>query len=178
MATHPSMELPMLRRRWKPEEKQRLVAECSQPGANLSLIARANGLHPNLLFKWKRKAKDSAINPAEPDSRLREAEERIRKLEEQLASRSLSTLHVIEPQDVRTKLSATGRVRAEGRIITLLNRKPAHRAKLLAYMGFKIMPDELDEILLAMVQKGLIECIETGHRTLVYALAVELRVRC
>lgn len=42
------------RRRWSTEEKERLVAAATAPGANASAVARAAGLHTSQLFRWRR----------------------------------------------------------------------------------------------------------------------------
>lgn len=42
------------RRRWSREEKERLVAACLEPGAVLSEIARAAGIHVSQLFRWRK----------------------------------------------------------------------------------------------------------------------------
>jgi transposase len=44
------------RRRWSAEAKARLVAEAMDPNANVSAIARRNGLSPAQLFGWRRQA--------------------------------------------------------------------------------------------------------------------------
>lgn len=44
------------RRRWSEEEKARIVAESLAPGANVSGVARRNGVSGGLLFKWRRDA--------------------------------------------------------------------------------------------------------------------------
>jgi transposase len=44
------------RRRWSAEAKGRLVAEAMQPDANVSAIARRNGMSPAQLFGWRRQA--------------------------------------------------------------------------------------------------------------------------
>jgi transposase len=41
------------RRRWSPEDKERLVAACFEPGAVISEIARAAGIHVSQLFRWR-----------------------------------------------------------------------------------------------------------------------------
>ena len=43
-------------RDWSAEEKARLIAETLQPWANVSAIARAEGLDPSQLYGWRRKA--------------------------------------------------------------------------------------------------------------------------
>lgn len=44
------------RRRWSAEAKARLVAEALAPGANVSAIARQNGMAVSQLFGWRRRA--------------------------------------------------------------------------------------------------------------------------
>src|SRR3981081_2804864 len=46
-------------RSWSDEEKSRIVGETLVAGANISAIARSNGLDPSQLFAWRRKAKAS-----------------------------------------------------------------------------------------------------------------------
>jgi len=43
-------------RSWSNEEKTRIVGETLVAGANVSAIARSNGLDPSQLFAWRRKA--------------------------------------------------------------------------------------------------------------------------
>ena len=42
------------RRRWSRDDKERLVAACLEPGAVLSEIARAAGIHVSQLFRWRK----------------------------------------------------------------------------------------------------------------------------
>ena len=44
------------RRSWSAEEKARIVAESAAPGANISAVARRNGLNRGLLTVWRREA--------------------------------------------------------------------------------------------------------------------------
>jgi transposase len=44
------------RRRWSSDEKARIVVESLRPGANISEVARRNGLSPQQLFGWRREA--------------------------------------------------------------------------------------------------------------------------
>ena len=48
-------------RSWSDEEKARIVGETLVAGANVSAIARSNGLDPSQLFAWRRKAKGSRV---------------------------------------------------------------------------------------------------------------------
>lgn len=44
------------RRRWSSDDKARIVEESLRPGANVSEVARHNGLNPQQLFSWRRAA--------------------------------------------------------------------------------------------------------------------------
>jgi transposase len=44
------------RRQWSSDEKARIVMESLRPGANISEVARRNGLSPQQLFGWRRQA--------------------------------------------------------------------------------------------------------------------------
>ncbi|QPB24747.1 transposase [Rhizobium sp. 007] len=48
-------------RHWSDEDKARLVAEALSPGANISAIARSQGLDPSQLYAWRRKALSSGM---------------------------------------------------------------------------------------------------------------------
>ncbi|PND18644.1 IS66 family insertion sequence hypothetical protein [Ensifer sp. MMN_5] len=48
-------------RHWSDEEKAKLVAEALSPGANVSAIARSQGLDPSQLYAWRRKALSSGM---------------------------------------------------------------------------------------------------------------------
>lgn len=54
------------RRKWSDAEKQAIVAEAAQPGANISAVARRHGIKPSLLFRWRRLAGDAPIHPTAP----------------------------------------------------------------------------------------------------------------
>lgn len=42
------------RRRWSAAEKFRIVEETLDEGASISVVARRNGVAPNLLYRWRR----------------------------------------------------------------------------------------------------------------------------
>jgi transposase len=48
------------RRRWRPEEKLRIIAESLQPGASVSEIARRHDMSRGLLWNWRRQARRNA----------------------------------------------------------------------------------------------------------------------
>jgi transposase len=45
------------RRRWRAEEKLRIVAECERPGACLAAVARQHDVSSGLLWNWRRQAR-------------------------------------------------------------------------------------------------------------------------
>jgi len=44
------------RRQWSAEEKRQILAEASEPGASVAVVARRHDLNANLLFTWRRAA--------------------------------------------------------------------------------------------------------------------------
>jgi len=67
MSGYSAYERPLLeiiqavqRRRWTAAEKARMVEESSQPGMNVSYVARRHGVAPNLLFRWRKLMADDA----------------------------------------------------------------------------------------------------------------------
>jgi transposase len=54
------------RRRWSDDERARILAESFEPGANISAVARRNGVHGGLLHYWRKQAKTrNAAAPAD-----------------------------------------------------------------------------------------------------------------
>jgi transposase len=47
---------PERRRRWSAEEKSRIVAEASLPGARVAEVARRHDVSRNLIYSWRRAA--------------------------------------------------------------------------------------------------------------------------
>src|SRR5258708_1582164 len=52
------------RRRWARAEKERIVAAAMEPGAVASEVARAAGIYPSQLFRWRQQL--CAVAPAAP----------------------------------------------------------------------------------------------------------------
>ena len=48
-------------RDWSDDEKARIVAAKLQPGANVSAVARSEGLDPSQLYGWRRNALASGV---------------------------------------------------------------------------------------------------------------------
>ena len=67
------------RRRWSSDEKARILVESLRPGANISEVARRNGLSPQQLFGWRREVRepDSGCKSAKLRAQTRQAEERL-----------------------------------------------------------------------------------------------------
>ena len=57
------------RRAWSREEKRAIIAEAQNTTTSVSAVARRHGLHPSLLFRWRRDALEeerAAVLPAQP----------------------------------------------------------------------------------------------------------------
>lgn len=84
------------RRRWSAAEKLRIVEETLDKRASISVVARRNGVAPNLLYRWRRLMLDGgAVAVSEDDDvtsnrTVRQMEDRIRELERQLGRKTLA----------------------------------------------------------------------------------------
>ena len=83
------------RRRWTAAEKLRIVEETLDDRASISVVARRNGVAPNLLYRWRRlMLEGGSVAVAEDDDVtsnkvVQQLEERIRELERQLGRKTL-----------------------------------------------------------------------------------------
>ena len=83
------------RRRWSAADKLRIVEETLEDHASISIVARRNGVAPNLLYRWRRlMLEGGSVAVAEDDDVtsnrvVREMESRIRELERQLGRKTL-----------------------------------------------------------------------------------------
>ena len=94
----PSSEIEVLavqrRRRFSAEEKQRMVQETYQPGMTLSHVARAHGVSPSLLFRWRKLAGDGSLQAVAADesvvpaSEYQEAQRQIKELQRLLGKKT------------------------------------------------------------------------------------------
>jgi transposase len=93
------------RRRWPATEKLRIVEETLDDRASISVVARRNGVAPNLLYRWRRLMLDGgAVAVSEDDDvtsnrAVRQMEDRIRELERQLGRKTLEAEILREPLD-------------------------------------------------------------------------------
>lgn len=100
------------RRRWPAAEKMRIVEETLEDGAGISVVARRNGVAPNLLYRWRRPMLDGgAVAVSEDDEvtsnrAVRQMEDRIRELERQLGRKT---------PEVEIRKEALDRTRSEKR---------------------------------------------------------------
>ena len=83
------------RRRWTAAEKLRIVEETLDERASISVVARRNGVAPNLLYRWRRlMLEGGSVAVSEDDDVtsnkvVRQMEDRIRELERQLGRKTL-----------------------------------------------------------------------------------------
>ena len=83
------------RRRWSAAEKLRIVEETLDERASISVVARRNGVAPNLLYRWRRlMLEGGSVAVTEDDDVtsnkvVRQLEERVRELERQLGRKTL-----------------------------------------------------------------------------------------
>ena len=83
------------RRRWSATEKLRIVEETLDERTSISVVARRNGVAPNLLYRWRRLMLEGGSVAVTGDDEVtsnklvRQMEERIRELERQLGRKTL-----------------------------------------------------------------------------------------
>jgi transposase len=65
MVTSTDVEAALLsagmRRSWSAAEKHRIVAESQKPGASVSQVARRFNVNANMVFTWRRLARDGLL---------------------------------------------------------------------------------------------------------------------
>ncbi|MCC5974718.1 MAG: IS3 family transposase [Rubellimicrobium sp.] len=111
------------RRRWTAAEKLRIVEETLDERASISVVARRNGVAPNLLYRWRRlMLEGGSVAVAEDDDVtsnkiVRQMEDRIRELERQLGRKTLEAEILREALDKSQfkKTDLARAVAAEGR---------------------------------------------------------------
>ena len=111
------------RRRWCVAEKLRIVEETLDDRASISVVARRNGVAPNLLYRWRRlMLEGGAVAVSEDDDvtsnrTVRQMEDRIRELERQLGRKTLEAEILREALDKsRLKNRPCSRGRRSGAI--------------------------------------------------------------
>ena len=85
----------MSRNSWSSSEKLRIVEETLDDTASISVVARRNGVAPNLLYRWRRLMLErgavavSGDDDVTSNRAVRQMEDRIRELERQLGRKTL-----------------------------------------------------------------------------------------
>jgi len=51
------------RRRYGPELKAQILAECEQPGASVAKVAMAHGINANIVHGWRKLAREATAEP-------------------------------------------------------------------------------------------------------------------
>ena len=83
------------RRRWSATEKLRIVGETLDDRSSISVVARRNGVAPNLLYRWRRLMPEGgrvavvADDDVTRNKGVRQLEDRIRELERRLGRKTL-----------------------------------------------------------------------------------------
>lgn len=83
------------RRHWTTADKLRIVEETLDDQASISVVARRNGVAPNLLYRWRRLMLEGGSVAVAGDDEVtsnkmvRQLEDRIRELERQLGRKTL-----------------------------------------------------------------------------------------
>lgn len=106
------------RRRWSAVEKLRIVEETLDDRASISVVARRNGVAPNLLYRWRRlMLEGGSVAVSEDDDVtsnkvVRQMEDRIRELERQLGRKTLEAEILREALDKSRSKKQTLQVRS------------------------------------------------------------------
>jgi len=83
------------RRRWRTQDKLRMIEETLLPGESISAVTRRHGVAPNLLYRWRRLMTEGGAVAIEADDRVtgnqdvRKLEERVRDLERLLGRKTM-----------------------------------------------------------------------------------------
>ncbi len=111
------------RRRWSASEKLRIVEKTLDERASISVVARRNGVAPNLLYRWRRLMLEGGAVAVSDDDEVtsnrvvRERDACIRELERPLGRKTMDVEILKEALDeARPKKTDVARaVAAEGR---------------------------------------------------------------
>lgn len=83
------------RRHWSSAEKLRIIEETLEGRESISVVARRNGVAPNLLYRWRKLMLEGGSVAVTGDDdvtsnkTVRQMEDRIRELERQLGRKTL-----------------------------------------------------------------------------------------
>ena len=107
-------ELP--RRRWSEAQRRRIVAESYRSGESASAVARRHGVHPSVLFRWRRRYRTPAdtgagfvpvvVEPPEPGSEA-----------------ASGRMEIVLGDDIRVIVDATVHAPALARVLAVVGRR-------------------------------------------------------
>lgn len=86
---------PGRKRRFTPEEKQRLLQEASAPGETISSVARRYGVSPSLMFRWRNLEEHGSLESLGADeqvvpvSEVKNLKAKVRELERLLGKKTM-----------------------------------------------------------------------------------------
>lgn len=107
------------RRRWSSSEKLRIVEETLDDSASILVVARRNGVAPNLLYRWRRLMLEGGAVAVSGDDdvtcnrAVRQMEDRIRELERQLGRKTLEVEILKEALDKSRSKKLTWRAQSQ-----------------------------------------------------------------
>ena len=128
------------RRRWSVADKFRVLAECDEPGAQISAVAAHHGIYRSLVFQWRRQARDGLLvaepvpgfvpvrldvpelRPAEPVAQVSAASRRCywRRGGRALAARASAVIEIELPDGVRLRVDQDVSAAALRRVLAAL----------------------------------------------------------
>jgi len=114
MSTVSVLTGPERRRRWSSTAKAQIVAESLQPGAVVAVVAQRHDVHANLLYHWRRQARQAAGRGVSFLPVAVSAEQRA-------PARGAGTIE-IELDGVRVRVDASVDEAALGRVLRALGR--------------------------------------------------------
>nr|WP_234016451.1 IS3 family transposase [Magnetospirillum gryphiswaldense] len=170
---------PERRRRWSAAEKLAMVAETSEPGMSVSLVARRHGVAPSQLFAWRRLATQGALTATQADeevvpaSEYRSLQSQIRELQRLLGKKTLES-EILKEALERDRLKKTPvavAVAAQGRFpmkavsgtlgVARSNLAEQIKARPAAKVGRRPLPEET---LVADIKKIIAGLPSYGYR--------------
>lgn len=93
------------RRKWRADEKLRIVLTCLQPGVEVSEVCRREGINPTMFYQWKKKLMGSAGQIFEERRKRRDVERE--RMERELA-RMKGVVAEITAENLELKKTLSG----------------------------------------------------------------------
>ncbi len=93
------------RRKWRADEKLRIVLTCLQPGVEVSEVCRREGINPTMFYQWKKKLMGSAGQIFEERPKRRDVERE--RMERELA-RMKGVVAEITAENLELKKTLSG----------------------------------------------------------------------